>query len=239
MILSLKVLAAAGLAASVATGGAIATRPAPDNHPAAATASPAAAPAVDDGRHEEINDDHGDVNDDQGDVNDDHGDDAGDDHGNDNETVTTAVPPAPTVSVQTAGDAGTVTLSINGGTVTITGVQANAGWVAETERAAGREVEVSFRNGLRRIDFKAEVEDGRLETRVRERTIEREGTPAATAPTTPTTIDDRDDNDEGVTTPTTRDDGDRIGQVDGDHSGPGGGGDDHSGSGRSGGSDDH
>ena len=174
-------------------------------------------------------------------------DEQGDDNEQGEESTTTsttgeepaATPSVPSVSVQTVGDAGTVTLSVSGGVITITDVHANAGWVAETEEAAGREVEVSFRNGLRRIDFKAEIEDGRLETRVRERTIERDDSPVATTPTTPTTVDDRDDDDDDITTPTTRDD-DRTDREDGDHSGPGSGDDDdHSGSGRSGGGDDH
>jgi len=236
MILSLKVLAAAGLAVSVATGGAIATHAPADHQPSAAAAAPGGEAGAVTGVTV--------ADDEQGDDN---------EHGEDTTTTSTTgekpavTPSVPSVSVQAAGDAGTVTLSVSGGVITITDVHANAGWVAETEEAAGREVEVSFRNGLRRIDFSAEFEDGRMETRVRERTVERDDSPVATTPTTPTTLDDRNDDDDRITTPTTRDD-DRIDREGDDHSGPGsgddrsgsgGGDDDHSGSGRSGGGDDH
>ena len=105
------------------------------------------------------------------------------------------------MTVQPAGEAGTVTLSINGGLITITDIGANAGWIPEIEERVGREVEASFRNGLRRIDFKAEFEDGQLETRVRER----DDTTDVTTSTTPTTFEDRDDDH--ATTSTTFEDG--------------------------------
>jgi len=120
-----------------------------------------------------------------------------------------------------------VTISTGGGVLTVTDVHTNAGWTADVEEASGREVEVTFRNGLRRIDFKAELEDGRLETRVRDRAVEQDDTPAATTPTTSGVDDHGDDN--GVIDD--RRDGDD------DHSGPGrDGDDDHSGSGSD---DDH
>jgi hypothetical protein len=149
-----KCLAAAGLAASLATGGAIAVQTSSATPPAAtvtvAPASGAPAPAA-----------------------------GVDDHAEVDETTTTsttapapstvattAPAPVPTVTVFPAGDAGSVTLSVSGGMVTVAAVTPNAGWTVESEHGAGHEAKVSFRNGLRRIEFKAEFEDGRLQTRV-------------------------------------------------------------------------
>ncbi|MCA1842708.1 MAG: hypothetical protein LC792_05860, partial [Actinobacteria bacterium] len=245
MILPLKFLAAAGLTASLATGGAVATHAASsENHPVAAAAQAdnpgellttlrTGEPAHDAGR---IGDDN--RNDDRNDDRDHEADDA-----DDAVTTTSTQPapaPAPAVTVQTAGEAGTVTLSSSGGVLSVTSTQPNAGWTAEVERAQGREVEVSFRNGLRRIDFKAELEDGRLQTRVVDPTAEvRNDDPArADEPGETEVGDDHGDDqaDDHVTTTTTTSDDHRGDDLRGgdDHSGPGGGDDDHSGSGHSG-----
>src|SRR5581483_10554398 len=155
-----KCLAAAGLAASLATGGAIAVQTSSATPPAAtatvapASGAPAPAASVDD--HAEVDD---------------------------TTTTSTTAPapstvntkapapvPAPTVTVFPAGDAGSVTLSVSDGMVTVAAVSPNAGWTVESEHGAGHEAKVSFRNGLRRIEFKAEFEDGRLQTRVDDHT---------------------------------------------------------------------
>src|SRR5207237_9882546 len=94
-----------------------------------------------------------------------------------------------------------------------------------------------FRNGLRRIDFKAELTDGRIRARVEDRTTEvGHGEPVAATPPAAGTEDDHvagaDDSQPEV----------EPAEVDGDHSGPGSdgslddrsgrdGGDDHSGHG--------
>jgi len=68
-----------------------------------------------------------------------------------------------------AGEAGDVTLVSDGASLQVEGVAATPGWTVEVQVATGREVEVSFRLGADRIDFKAEVEDGQIRVRVRDR----------------------------------------------------------------------
>ncbi len=69
------------------------------------------------------------------------------------------------------GDAGTVTLTNDGSQLEIVSVQQNTGWQIEIEVAAGREVEVDFRKDTRRIQFNAELEDGEIRVRARERVV--------------------------------------------------------------------
>jgi hypothetical protein len=85
-------------------------------------------------------------------------------------------------TVYEVGDAGTVTVTNDGARLEIVSVNQNDGWQIEIETAAGREVEVDFRNGTRRIQFNAELEDGEIRVRARERVIT-----AATQATTSTT----------------------------------------------------
>jgi hypothetical protein len=68
-----------------------------------------------------------------------------------------------------AGAAGQVTVDQSGASLSVSNVAANSGWVSEVEIATGREVEVKFVNGTERIDFRAELEDGLVKTRVRVR----------------------------------------------------------------------
>ena len=67
------------------------------------------------------------------------------------------------------GVAGTVTISSSGSTLAIVSVDPTAGWSEEIEVGSGGEVEADFRDGTRRIQFNAELEDGQIEVRVRER----------------------------------------------------------------------
>ena len=67
------------------------------------------------------------------------------------------------------GVAGTVTISSNGSTLTIVSVDPAAGWSEEVEAGSGGEVEADLRDGTRRIQFNAELEDGQIKVRVRER----------------------------------------------------------------------
>jgi hypothetical protein len=71
-----------------------------------------------------------------------------------------------TRSVEAAG-AGSVTYQVTGGSLTITGVAPFAGWSSEIELATGREVEVDFRSGARRVQVNIELEDGSPRERVR------------------------------------------------------------------------
>jgi hypothetical protein len=69
------------------------------------------------------------------------------------------------VSDVTVGEAGTVLLRRNGGSLNVVSTQANSGWVVEVEVASGREVEGDFRNGGRRVKFNFELEDGVIRIR--------------------------------------------------------------------------
>ena len=66
-----------------------------------------------------------------------------------------------------AGDAGSVVLVV-GSQLEIARLHTSPGWVAEIEVSAGREVEVDFRSGDRRIQFNAELEDGAVRVRLRD-----------------------------------------------------------------------
>ena len=66
------------------------------------------------------------------------------------------------------GVAGTVTISSSGSTLAIVSVDPTAGWSEEIEVGSGGEVEADFRDGTRRIQFNAELEDGQIKVRVRE-----------------------------------------------------------------------
>jgi hypothetical protein len=65
--------------------------------------------------------------------------------------------------------AGAVTVTREGGSLTVTGVTPSPGWTHQVERSSGYEVEVTFRSDGQRVDFDAEVEHDRVKTRVRER----------------------------------------------------------------------
>lgn len=77
--------------------------------------------------------------------------------------------------VYEVGDAGTVTISSDGSMLSIVDIETAVGWTAEIEVAVGREVEADFRNSTLRIQFNAELEDGEIRVRVRERTDDGNG----------------------------------------------------------------
>ena len=90
------------------------------------------------------------------------------------------------------GAAGTVTLSNDGSTLSVISVNQAPGWVIEIEVASGREVEVDFRNGDTLIQFNAELEDGEVRVRARERTttsstVNTTGSTSSTSSTSSTT----------------------------------------------------
>lgn len=89
-------------------------------------------------------------------------------------TSTTAVTaPRPTSTSGTrvvdAFGAGTVTVNVDGGNLTLVSAVPAAGWTVEVEQAAGREIEVDFRSGTRRVQVNLEFEDGAVRERVRVR----------------------------------------------------------------------
>ncbi len=82
-------------------------------------------------------------------------------------TTSTSAATAAGEQVFRAGEAGEVTVAADSSGLTVDRVDPSAGWAVEVETSAGREVEVKFEDGNRRIDFQAELEDGRIGTRVR------------------------------------------------------------------------
>jgi hypothetical protein len=72
-------------------------------------------------------------------------------------------------------DAGSVAVVQEGAVLRVVEVLAGAGWTATVERGLDREVEVTFRNGGARVDFNAELEDGAVRIRVRDRRTEAGG----------------------------------------------------------------
>ena len=68
-------------------------------------------------------------------------------------------------------ESGFVVVEFDGTSLTLADVSANDGWIARVERSSGLEVEVKFLKGNRRVDFEAEIEDGAVKTRVRERIL--------------------------------------------------------------------
>ena len=95
---------------------------------------------------------------------------------NDGRTSTTngTVAPAPTnptgdVRAIDAAGAGTVLVAVEGGSLRLVAATPASGWRVEVEQAAGREVEVDFRSGARRVQVNVELEDGQVRERVRVR----------------------------------------------------------------------
>jgi hypothetical protein len=107
--------------------------------------------------------------------------------------VTTAAPnlAAAGAVVHPVLDAGSVTVVREGAVLRVVEVRPNAGWTTNVERGLDREVEVTFRSGGARVDFNAELEDGAVRIRVRDRRTESGGSattvPSVTVPrvTTP------------------------------------------------------
>lgn len=112
-----------------------------------------------------------------------------------------ATPEVVASETHAVADAGSVTIAGTPGGLVVTDTTTADGWTAVVERDQGREVEVAFRSGGARVDFHAEIEDGRVRTRIRDRGAGE----AASLPAEDATRRDEDD----------------------DRSGRGGGGDDH------------
>jgi len=80
-----------------------------------------------------------------------------------------SVPGGPTVQAVAVLDAGTVSYTVLGAQLSIVDVATGSGWSSTIEVAAGREVEVSFRNGGARVDLDLELEDDEVRVRIRDR----------------------------------------------------------------------
>ena len=94
-------------------------------------------------------------------------------------------------------DAGSVTVAVDGLSVSVVSADPNPGWTAEIETDEPGEAQVNFRNGDARIDFRAEIEDGQLRIRIRDRRTdtETETFPNSDNPAATPTPDDDDDDD--------------------------------------------
>jgi hypothetical protein len=135
---------------------------------------------------------------------------------------TPGVPADEARSLDAAG-AGTVVYVIDAGSLRLISATPASGWVVEVEQAAGREVELDFRSGTRRVQVNLEIEDGH----VRERVRVRDDADDTDVRTEDGVIDDRDDDDNSG--PGSGDDSSDDDSSDDDHSGSGHGGDDSSG----------
>ena len=102
------------------------------------------------------------------------GDDDGGRRGDDGTTSTTDTTVGTTGSPDAAGTrtfdaagAGTVTVNVSAGQLSLVSAVPNPGWRVEVEQAAGREVELDFRMGGQRVQVNVELEDGAVRERVR------------------------------------------------------------------------
>jgi hypothetical protein len=156
--------------------------------------------------------------------------------------------PAPTVRTVDAAGAGTVVVSVESNSLRLVAATPTAGWRVEVEQASGREVEVDFRSGTKRVQVNIEIEDGQVRERVRVRD-DADGTDVRSEDGT--VVRDDSDDDHSSSGPGSDDDAiddssgsghgsdDADDSVDDDHSGSGHGSDDtgdddHGGSGHEG-----
>jgi len=84
-------------------------------------------------------------------------------------STTTGAPASGEVRTVSAGDAGSVMVTVEGAQLRLLTASPNQGWQVEVEQSAGREVEVSFQSGALRVDVNVELEDGQIRERVRTR----------------------------------------------------------------------
>ncbi len=148
----------------------------------------------------------------------------------DGSTSTTNATPSPTPSsgairsIDAAG-AGTVIVAVNGNSLRLVAATPTSGWRVEVEQSAGREIEVDFRSGTKRVQVNVELEDGQVRERVRVRDDAADGNGDDNGGDNSNSGpgsggDDADDNSNS---------GPGSGTGDDDHSGPGHGDDDDSG----------
>lgn len=115
-------------------------------------------------------------------------DDRGGDRGTSTTSSTTvAAGPAPTVPASgglatAVADAGSVAVVRDGAILRFGTITPAAGWTVRVERDSAVEIEVSFLNGAARVDFNAELEDGQIRTRVRDRRLEGASSTTSTIP---------------------------------------------------------
>ena len=77
--------------------------------------------------------------------------------------------PADEIRTIDANDAGVVVVAVEGGSLRLVAATPSTGWRVEIEQSAGREIEVDFRSGSKRVQVNVELEDGHVRERVRTR----------------------------------------------------------------------
>lgn len=82
---------------------------------------------------------------------------------------TAAPAPSGTVRSFAAGDAGTVSYTVDGSGFHLVAASPSAGWMVEIEQRAGDELDLDFRRGTVRVQVDVEFEDGQIRERVRVR----------------------------------------------------------------------
>ena len=79
-------------------------------------------------------------------------------------------------------DAGSVAVAREGAVLRFVTITPAAGWTVRVERDNAIEIEVSFLNGAARVDFNAELEDGQIRTKIRDRRLEGASSTTSTVP---------------------------------------------------------
>ena len=77
--------------------------------------------------------------------------------------------PADEIRTIDANGAGLVVVVVEGGSLRLVAATPSTGWQVEIEQSAGREIEVDFRSGSKRVQVNVEIEDGQVRERVRAR----------------------------------------------------------------------
>src|SRR5262245_27201193 len=75
--------------------------------------------------------------------------------------------PADDVRSLDAAGAGSVIYAVEGGSLRLITATPASGWAVEVEQGTGREVELDFRSGTKRVQVNLEIEDGQVRERVR------------------------------------------------------------------------
>lgn len=87
-------------------------------------------------------------------------------------STSTTVPIEFGQSTHAVADVGAVVIEVGPGGVSVVEVVALDGWTAQVSTDTPGEAEVYFRRGDERVDFEAEIDDGRLKIEVRDRRLE-------------------------------------------------------------------
>lgn len=90
-------------------------------------------------------------------------------------TVADATQAADMTKTFEAGAAGTVTISVSNGVLTLDGTTENAGWAITKTRTEAGEIKVEFRNGPQQVEFEADLNHGQLETKTETKTSDDNG----------------------------------------------------------------